>query len=70
MKVVPVKIRNVNVYPFQDMEELIDYTVDKKKLLLSLNAEIIMRGGRRSGRYNQFQCWVCRWLWSCKSYVP
>ena len=43
MKVVPVKIRNVNVYPFQDMEELIDYTVDKKKLLLSLNAEIIMR---------------------------
>ena len=43
MKVIPVKIKNVNVYPFQDMEELIDYTTDKKNLLLSLNAESIMR---------------------------
>lgn len=43
MNVIPVKVRNVNVYPFRDMGELVDYAADKKKLLLSLNAEIIMR---------------------------
>jgi UDP-N-acetyl-D-mannosaminouronate:lipid I N-acetyl-D-mannosaminouronosyltransferase len=43
MKITPVKVRNVNVYPFQNIGELMDYTADKKKLLLSLNAEIIMR---------------------------
>lgn len=43
MNINPIKIKNVLVYPFKDMQSLIDYSVDKKKLLLSLNAEIIMK---------------------------
>lgn len=40
---IPIKVRNVNVYPFRDMQQLMEYTADDKKLLLSLNAEIIMK---------------------------
>lgn len=43
MRIIPVKVRNVNVYPFRDMQELMDDTANDKKLLLSLNAEIIMK---------------------------
>lgn len=43
MRIIPVKVRYVNVYPFRDMQELMDDTVNDKKLLLSLNAEIIMK---------------------------
>ena len=38
-----IKVGNVNVFPFRDMQELMDYTANDKKLLLSLNAEIIMK---------------------------
>lgn len=43
MRIIPVKVRDVNVYPFRDMQELMDDTANDKKLLLSLNAEIIMK---------------------------
>lgn len=43
MKKSPIRIRNIDVYPFRDMEELIDYAADQNKMLLSVNAEIIMR---------------------------
>jgi len=43
MKKNPIRIRNIDVYPFRDMEELIDYAAGQKKMLLSVNAEIIMR---------------------------
>lgn len=43
MRIIPVKVRYVNIYPFRDMQELMDDTVNDKKLLLSLNAEIIMK---------------------------
>ena len=38
-----IKIKNVNVYPFKNMDELITYSEGRKKLYLSLNAEIIVR---------------------------
>ena len=38
-----IRIKNVNVYPFPNMDELITYTELNKKLYLSLNAEIIIR---------------------------
>jgi len=43
MKKSPIRIGNIDVYPFRDMEELIDYAADQNKMLLSVNAEIIMR---------------------------
>lgn len=43
----PVHIKNVDVYPFTDMQQLINYVGDDKKLLLSLNAEIIMKSSGR-----------------------
>ena len=39
----PIKIKNVEIYPFHNMDELIAYTELNKKLYLSLNAEIIIR---------------------------
>lgn len=38
-----ILIKNVNVYPFKNMDELIAYSESNKKLYLSLNAEIIVR---------------------------
>ena len=28
----PIKVGNVNVFPFRDMQELMDYTANDKKL--------------------------------------
>ena len=39
----PIRIKNVDVYPFMNMDELIAYSEENKKLYLSLNAEIIVR---------------------------
>lgn len=41
-----VRIKNVNVYPFRNVDELIDYSENCKKLYLSLNAEIIIKATR------------------------
>ena len=38
-----IRIKNVDVYPFKNMDELIAYSEENKKLYLSLNAEIIVR---------------------------
>jgi UDP-N-acetyl-D-mannosaminouronate:lipid I N-acetyl-D-mannosaminouronosyltransferase len=38
-----IRIKDVNVYPFKNMDELIAYSEGNKKLYLSLNAEIIVR---------------------------
>ncbi len=40
---IPIRIRNVDVYPYRDMQHLLDNVCNKKKLILSLNAEIIMK---------------------------
>lgn len=47
MRIIPIRVRNVNVYPFRNVQELMDYVADDKKLLLSLNAEIIMKAEGR-----------------------
>lgn len=39
----PIRIKNVNVYPFKNMDELIKFSENNKRLYLSLNAEIIVR---------------------------
>ncbi len=39
----PIRLKNVDVYPFKNMDELIAYTENNKKLYLSLNAEIIVK---------------------------
>ena len=39
----PIRIKNVDVYPFKNMDELINFSERNKKLYLSLNAEIIVR---------------------------
>lgn len=39
----PIRIKNVYIYPFKDMDELITYSEQNKKLYLSLNAEIVVR---------------------------
>ena len=38
-----VRIKNVNVYPFRNVDELIAYSEDCKNLYISLNAEIIVK---------------------------
>ena len=38
-----IRIKNVDVYPFKNMDDLIAYSEENKKLYLSLNAEIIIR---------------------------
>ena len=39
----PIKIGDVNVYPFRDMSDLISYSDSHKNLYISLNAEIIYK---------------------------
>lgn len=46
MKMIPARAGNVGIYPFMEADRLMDYTADKKRLLLSLNAGIIMRTAR------------------------
>lgn len=62
-----IKVGNVNVFPFRDMQELMDYTANDKKLLLSLNAEIIMKAEGEVADIIQYR--ICGWLWSYKSDV-
>jgi len=38
----PVTINNINVYPFASIDELLDDVVDKKKILIAINAEKIL----------------------------
>ena len=37
-----VNLRGINVYPFSSKEELLDYVIENKRILIAINAEKIM----------------------------
>ena len=42
----PIQIRDINVYPFYDMQQLISHIENKKVMLFSVNAEILMKASK------------------------